>query len=92
VVVERLAGATATAGPPLSGGLSDRQAEVLRYLPTMLTVGDIAAAMHISISTVKSHLRSIYSKLGVSRRRDAVFAAYERAAYSRSRTVPGGNS
>jgi|tagenome__1003787_1003787.scaffolds.fasta_scaffold20854624_2 DNA-binding CsgD family transcriptional regulator/anti-anti-sigma regulatory factor/anti-sigma regulatory factor (Ser/Thr protein kinase) len=62
--------------------LSDRETEVLSYLPTMLTAGEIGAEMHVSINTVKAHLRSIYTKLGVSRRQDAVFRAYERGLLS----------
>jgi LuxR family maltose regulon positive regulatory protein len=31
----------------------------------------------VSVNTVKAHLRSIYRKLGVSRRRDAVIRARE---------------
>ena len=38
----------------------------------MRTVDQLAEALVISPSTVKTHLRSIYSKLGVSTRRDAV--------------------
>jgi LuxR family maltose regulon positive regulatory protein len=43
----------------------------------MLTSGDVAGELHISVNTVKAHMRSIYRKLGVSRRRDAVSVAYE---------------
>jgi anti-anti-sigma factor len=61
---------------PAGDGLSDRETEVLSYLPTMLTAGEIAADLHVSVNTVKAHLRSIYSKLDVSRRQDAVLRAY----------------
>ena len=61
---------------PMVENLSDRETEVLNYLPTMLTAGEIAADMHVSVNTVRAHMRSIYSKLGVSRRQDAVFRAY----------------
>jgi len=57
--------------------LTDRELDVLRYLPTMLRNHDIAADMHVSINTVKAHLRSIYRKLGVTRRREAVDRARE---------------
>ena len=63
---------------PPGEDLTDREIEVLRYLPTMLTIGEIAAEMLVSVNTVKAHTRSIYRKLDVSRRRDAVFRAYER--------------
>lgn len=58
-----------------NGDLSEREMEVLAYLPTMLTAGEIAAELGVSINTVKAHLRSIYRKLGVARRREAVTRA-----------------
>ena len=57
--------------------LSARELEVLRYLPTMLTTGEIAGELYVSVNTVKAHLRSIYRKLGASRRQVAVVRAYE---------------
>jgi orotate phosphoribosyltransferase-like protein len=50
---------------------------VLRYLPTMLTTGEIAVELHVSVNTIKTHTRSIYRKLGASRRQVAVVRAYE---------------
>ena len=58
--------------------LSERELEVLRYLPTMLTASEIAAELYVSVNTIKAHMRSIYAKLGVSRRQDAVVLAFER--------------
>jgi LuxR family transcriptional regulator, maltose regulon positive regulatory protein len=52
--------------------LSERERAVLSYLPTMLTTAEIATEMFVSVNTVKTHLKSIYRKLGVARRRDAV--------------------
>ena len=57
--------------------LSARELEVLRYLPTMLTASEIAAELYVSVNTIKAHTRSIYRKLGASRRREAVVRAYE---------------
>jgi DNA-binding CsgD family transcriptional regulator len=51
--------------------LSDRELDVLRYLPTILTTGEIGAELHMSINAVKC-MKSIYRKLGASRRREAV--------------------
>jgi LuxR family transcriptional regulator, maltose regulon positive regulatory protein len=58
------------AGPlePLSGS----ELRVLRYLPTHLTAPEIAAELSVSTSTVKTHLRNLYLKLGVHRRAEAV--------------------
>jgi DNA-binding NarL/FixJ family response regulator len=56
---------------------SERELEVLRYLPTMLTASEIAAELYVSVNTIKAHTRSIYAKLGASRRQGAVVRAYE---------------
>jgi LuxR family maltose regulon positive regulatory protein len=52
--------------------MTERELTVLRYLPTMLSNREIAAEMYFSVNTVKTHLKSIYRKLDVTRRRDAV--------------------
>ena len=58
--------------------LTDRELAVLRYLPTKLTQRDIAAALYVSMNTVKTHTNAIFRKLGVSDRRSAVQAARDR--------------
>jgi LuxR family maltose regulon positive regulatory protein len=58
--------------------LSDRELEVLRHLADMLSTAEIAAAMFISVNTVRTHIRSILRKLAVSRRNQAVRRARER--------------
>ena len=58
--------------------LSAREIEVLSLLPTLLSLEEIADELDITINTVKSHSRAIYTKLGVSSRRGAVVAAHER--------------
>jgi LuxR family maltose regulon positive regulatory protein len=63
--------------PPSRSTLSERERVVLGLLPSLLSLDEIAADLSVSINTVKSHVRSIYSKLGVSSRRTAVLAAYE---------------
>ena len=55
--------------------LTGREIELLRDLPSMLTTEGIAEQHTLSVNTVKSHLRSLYRKLGVSSRRDAVVTA-----------------
>jgi LuxR family maltose regulon positive regulatory protein len=45
---------------------------VLRFLPTMLKASEIADDLYVSVNTVKAHLRSVYRKLGVGTRREAV--------------------
>ncbi|MEU4691492.1 LuxR C-terminal-related transcriptional regulator [Actinoplanes sp. NPDC023714] len=61
-----------TGATPAAGPLSEREVEVLQYLPTVLTAGEIAENLGISVNTVKAHMRSIYRKLGAGRRREAV--------------------
>ncbi len=55
--------------------LTDRERVVLHYLPTLMSNAEIAAEMVVSVNTVKTHLKSIYRKLGVERRRDALLKA-----------------
>jgi LuxR family maltose regulon positive regulatory protein len=44
-------------------------------MPWPLTAREIAGDLHISVKTVKAHMRSIYRKLGAARRREAVVQA-----------------
>jgi LuxR family maltose regulon positive regulatory protein len=62
--------------------LSEREITVLGLLPSMLSLDEIALDLTVSVNTVKSHVRSIYTKLGVSSRRLAVLAAHERGLLS----------
>jgi len=52
--------------------LSPSELRVLRYLPTNLTRPEIARALNVSINTVNTHIRSIYTKLGAHDRTSAV--------------------
>ncbi|WP_217595205.1 LuxR C-terminal-related transcriptional regulator [Cohnella sp. GbtcB17] len=61
----------------LSEPLSDRELEVLRLFRTELNGPDIARMLHISLNTLRSHTKNIYSKLEVNNRRAAVRRADE---------------
>jgi LuxR family maltose regulon positive regulatory protein len=61
--------------PPMLEPITEREAMILRYLPTLLTMKDIAGELSVSPNTVKSHLRNLYRKLAVGSRRDAVHHA-----------------
>ena len=52
--------------------LTARERDVLRLLPTRLTLREIAAELFVSHNTLKFHLRVIYQKLGVNSRAEAV--------------------
>jgi LuxR family maltose regulon positive regulatory protein len=58
-------------------GLSERELRVLRLLATNLTQREIGSELYLSLNTVKSHTRSIFRKLGVSGREQAVARARE---------------
>jgi LuxR family maltose regulon positive regulatory protein len=62
----------ATSCPILPEPLTDREAAVLRFLPTMMSNHEIAGELFVSVNTVKTHLRSVYRKLGAADRREAV--------------------
>jgi LuxR family transcriptional regulator, maltose regulon positive regulatory protein len=65
-------GSREQAEPMLTEPLTERELRILRYLPTMLTNAEIGAETFVSLNTVKTHLRSIYRKLGARNRADAV--------------------
>ena len=52
--------------------LTDKEREVLGHLSELLTTEEIAAAMFISVNTVRTHVRNILRKLAASRRNEAV--------------------
>ncbi len=69
-LVERMRGTRTDA-------LTSREIEVLRAVASGNTNTEVAAALHISTATVKTHLLHIYDKLGVSDRAAAVSRAYQ---------------
>jgi LuxR family maltose regulon positive regulatory protein len=62
---------------PLIEPLSDRELEVLRLLASGLSNPEIANELYIAVSTIRTHCKNIYGKLGVNRRWDAVHRAQE---------------
>jgi LuxR family maltose regulon positive regulatory protein len=57
--------------------LTERELQVLRLLNTHLSSREIASELFISANTTRSHIKNIYSKLNVHRRKDAVTRAME---------------
>ncbi|MBV9922468.1 MAG: AAA family ATPase, partial [Pseudonocardia sp.] len=62
---------------PTAAVLTAREHEVMARLPSLLNFDEIAVDLAVSSNTVKSHVRSIYQKLGAGTRRTAVLAAHD---------------
>lgn len=58
-------------------GLSDRELEVLHELAAGHSNKEIAARLHVSPNTVKTHVARVFEKLGARRRTDAIRRARE---------------
>lgn len=67
--------------PGARQGLSQRESEILSFVVVGLSNRGIASKLVIGDETVKSHLRSIYRKLGVSDRTAAVAVALREGIY-----------
>jgi len=67
----------AAAAPPGDEGLSDRELEVLRLLATELTGPEIARHLFVSVNTLRTHTKHIFTKLDVNTRQAAVRRATE---------------
>jgi LuxR family maltose regulon positive regulatory protein len=61
--------------PRLVDPLSRSEIRVLRYLPTNLPAPEIARELSVSVTTVRTHIRHLFAKLGVHRRSEAVARA-----------------
>ena len=58
--------------PPLLDPLSDRELDLLRLLNTHLSDSENCCRTDVSVNTVKTHIRRIYSKLNAGKRHKAV--------------------
>lgn len=72
----------------LLAGLSGREREVLRHLSEGASSEHIADRLFISVATVRRHIQSILTKLGVHSRLEAVCMAARAAAPKNSKDVP----
>ena len=61
----------------LAEPLSEREREVLRLLSTEMSGPEIARLLVVSLNTLRTHTKRIYTKLGVNSRRSAVLRAQE---------------
>ncbi|WP_327139800.1 LuxR C-terminal-related transcriptional regulator [Nocardia sp. NBC_01327] len=71
---------------PPAEHLSPTELRLLRYLPTNLTRPEIAGELSVSVNTVNTHIRNIYTKLGVTDRSTAVQRGRELHLLSAGRT------
>jgi LuxR family maltose regulon positive regulatory protein len=73
-LLDRMSNGQADAEPrrALVDPLTERERTVLRYLASALSNSEIAAELYVSVSTVKTHERALYRKLGAGGRREAV--------------------
>jgi LuxR family maltose regulon positive regulatory protein len=62
---------------PYTEELSDRELAVLRLLATDLSQREIGKALFVSVNTIKTHVKSIFQRLDVATRSDAVSRARE---------------
>ncbi|MBM3122675.1 MAG: response regulator transcription factor, partial [Chloroflexi bacterium] len=69
--------AGATLPPRLEEPLSQRELEVLRLLASTLSSSEIADELCVATSTVRSHTKAVYGKLGVHTRLEALDVARE---------------
>jgi LuxR family maltose regulon positive regulatory protein len=56
-------------------GSASAELRVLQFLPTNLSLADVADRLFVSRNTAKSHVAAIYRKLGASTRNEAVVIA-----------------
>jgi DNA-binding CsgD family transcriptional regulator len=66
-----------------AGGLSDREADVVRLLAMGRTNQQIADELFVSAHTVSYHLRNIFAKIGVSNRTEVAAFAFQTGLASR---------
>jgi len=69
--LRRTAGLPSLRVPKLVDPLTERERDVLRFLPSRLTIREIADELFVSVNTLKFHLKVIYRKLGITSRAEA---------------------
>ncbi|GAA3152315.1 response regulator transcription factor [Planomonospora alba] len=75
-VVERALAAEERAGAHIPAGLTDREVEVLSLVGAGLSNGEIADALHVGVTTVKTHVSTAMDKLGLRNRIQAAVVAH----------------
>jgi LuxR family maltose regulon positive regulatory protein len=62
-------------GPPMLEPLTERERQILGYLPSYLNQHQIAEDLHLGLNTIKTYMKSIYRKTGATTRSEAVAVA-----------------
>jgi DNA-binding NarL/FixJ family response regulator len=76
-LLERFAGRPGAREAPWIDELTEREREILQLLASGLSNAEMAQHLHVSETTVKTHISAVLRKLGVRDRVQAVIAAYE---------------
>jgi DNA-binding NarL/FixJ family response regulator len=74
---EPVAGAAAPSGAASLCGLTRRETETLDLIARGYTYGEVAQLLSVTVGTVQTHIKSIYGKLAVHSRSEAVFEAHK---------------
>lgn len=89
MVLARVRSTKRKAAPAPGGdipGLTKREAAILDLIARGDSYGDVAKMLSVSVGTVQTHIKSIYGKLAVHSRGEAVFEAYRRGLLRLGRT------
>jgi DNA-binding NarL/FixJ family response regulator len=70
-------------------GLSERERDVLKELTDGLTLKNIAAKLFISLETVRTHVKHIYTKLHVANRTEAILKAMQQGITTSKKSLNG---
>jgi DNA-binding NarL/FixJ family response regulator len=77
LIEHHLEGPAPGSADALTEGLTEREREVLVLVGRGRSNDEVAAALHVSRATVKSHINHVFAKLGVTSRVQAVVLCYE---------------
>jgi DNA-binding NarL/FixJ family response regulator len=83
-VIRQFTRITRPAPPKELGELTERERETLRLIATGLSNAEIGRELHISETTVKTHVTHILQKLGLRDRVQAVVLAYQAGVFERA--------
>jgi DNA-binding NarL/FixJ family response regulator len=88
-VIKQFARLRQVVRPPGLDDLTERELGVFRQIARGLTNAEIGRELHISDTTVKTHVTHIFQKLDLRDRVQAVVLAYETGVFDREAPAPG---